>query len=358
MSSLTLELDPRSPIPLYHQIAEALRYRIATGAIPAGDTLPPLREAARLWSVNLHTVRSAYAALAEAGIVETRAPSGTLVLPESGGGAGRSGGHAAGGHAAGRTAASGAAGGRPDGRPGGDPRGARSRADSARHVIEEARARHGLSLDGLVRLLGGRGAPAERAASAAVHVVECSMSQSADLARQIGERWRVRAVPWPTDRPEPPRAHPVVATYFHYNDLRLRWPDRFPEIRFLAISPDPGLVGRLTPSAPRGRSARRSPVTALLLERDEPMLRNIAADLTQILHQGRIRLETRLIRKPSMILDGVGPRQPVLVSPRVWGELPESLREDPRVHEVRYVFQPADLEALGGEFGWPTRREE
>src|SRR5512144_2360549 len=85
MRKLTLELDPRSPIPLYHQIAETLRYRIATGTIEAGATLPPLREAARLWKVNLHTVRSAYTALAEAGVVVTRAPVGTVVLPGAGG---------------------------------------------------------------------------------------------------------------------------------------------------------------------------------------------------------------------------------------------------------------------------------
>jgi regulatory GntR family protein len=73
-------LDPASPVPLYHQLAEALRYRIATGALAPGTALPPLRAAARQWGVNLHTVRHAYAALASLGLVRTRAPHGTLVL--------------------------------------------------------------------------------------------------------------------------------------------------------------------------------------------------------------------------------------------------------------------------------------
>jgi hypothetical protein len=222
-------------------------------------------------------------------------------------------------------------------------------------MIEEARAHYGLSLPALLELLErGRG-PTSRTTPATVHVVECSMSQSADLARQIGERWRVRAVPWPIDRPEPPGNHPTVATYFHYNDLRLRWPDRFPGIRFLAISPDPGLVGRLLPEVPGKKSVRGARVTAVLCEREEPMLRNIAADLSRILPEGRIRLVTRLIRKPASILDHAGRHQPVLVSPRIWGDLPEPVREDPRVHEVRYVFQSADLEALGREFDWPAK---
>ena len=87
------------------------------------------------------------------------------------------------------------------------------------------------------------------------------------------------------------------------------------------------------------------------------MLRNIAADLSRILSQAKIRLVTRLIRKPASILGRAGPHQPVLVSPRVWGDLPEPVREDPRVHEVRYVFQSTDLEALGREFDWPAREE-
>ena len=326
---MKLQLDHDSPVPLYHQIAEALRYKIATGAIAVGATLPPLREAARLWKVNLHTVRSAYAHLAEAGVVATRAPSGTQVLPGAGAPAD----------------------------PGGRHGDARSRAEFAERVITEARTRYGLSLPGLIALLDRRHPSADRASQPIVHVAECSMSQSADLARQIGERWRVRAVPWPIDRAEPPGGHPIVATYFHYNDLRLRWPDRFPGVRFLAISPDPSLARALVPDAPRGQSARAPRVTAILCEREEPMLKNIAADLSRILPEGKVRLETRLIRKPKAILDRVGPNQPVLVSPRVWGDLPEAMREDPRVHEVRYLFHATDLEALGREFDWPARQE-
>src|SRR5262245_48034254 len=46
---MRLQLDPQSPVPLYHQLAESLRYRIATGALRPGQPLPPLREAARRW---------------------------------------------------------------------------------------------------------------------------------------------------------------------------------------------------------------------------------------------------------------------------------------------------------------------
>src|SRR3954451_5834848 len=77
---MVARLDPSSPIPLYHQLAEAVRAEIAAGTLEPGDRLPPLRVAADAWGVNLHTVRHAYRALAEAGLVRTTAPRGTVVL--------------------------------------------------------------------------------------------------------------------------------------------------------------------------------------------------------------------------------------------------------------------------------------
>jgi GntR family transcriptional regulator len=73
-------IDHQSAVPLYHQVAEAVRYRIATGELAPGRRLPSLRQAADLWGVNLHTVRRAYAELAEHGILASRSRSGTVVL--------------------------------------------------------------------------------------------------------------------------------------------------------------------------------------------------------------------------------------------------------------------------------------
>ncbi|NUS48333.1 MAG: GntR family transcriptional regulator, partial [Gemmatimonadaceae bacterium] len=68
---MTTRLNPSSPIPLYHQLAEAIRAEIAAGTLAPGDRLPPLRAGADVWGVNLHTVRHAYRALAESGLVRT-----------------------------------------------------------------------------------------------------------------------------------------------------------------------------------------------------------------------------------------------------------------------------------------------
>jgi putative molybdopterin biosynthesis protein len=64
---------------LYERIAAEILRRVAAGELRPGDRLPPIRQAAGEWGVNLNTVARAYAALAERGILETRAGGGTVV---------------------------------------------------------------------------------------------------------------------------------------------------------------------------------------------------------------------------------------------------------------------------------------
>jgi molybdate-binding protein/DNA-binding transcriptional regulator YhcF (GntR family) len=64
---------------LYERIAGEILRRVATGELRPGDRLPPVRQAAGVWGVNLNTVARAYSTLAERGILETRAGGGTFV---------------------------------------------------------------------------------------------------------------------------------------------------------------------------------------------------------------------------------------------------------------------------------------
>ena len=50
-------------MPLYLQIAESVRRRIAAGELAPGDRLPPVREMARQWGCTPGTVVRAYAEL-------------------------------------------------------------------------------------------------------------------------------------------------------------------------------------------------------------------------------------------------------------------------------------------------------
>jgi GntR family transcriptional regulator len=73
------QIDPRSPIPLYVQIADRLRVAIATGELGAGMALPSVRNLAAVIRVNPATVVQAYRELEFAGVVESRQGAGTFV---------------------------------------------------------------------------------------------------------------------------------------------------------------------------------------------------------------------------------------------------------------------------------------
>jgi GntR family transcriptional regulator len=72
-------IDPRSPTPLYAQIAEQLRVAIAAGELCPGKALPSVRQLAARLRLNPATVVQAYRDLEAAGFVELRQGAGTFV---------------------------------------------------------------------------------------------------------------------------------------------------------------------------------------------------------------------------------------------------------------------------------------
>ncbi|HEY5218222.1 MAG TPA: GntR family transcriptional regulator [Gemmatimonadaceae bacterium] len=72
-------LDPRSPVPLYAQIADHVRMAIASGELRQGETLPSVRQLSAQLRVNPATVVQAYRELEDDGFVATRHGAGTFV---------------------------------------------------------------------------------------------------------------------------------------------------------------------------------------------------------------------------------------------------------------------------------------
>jgi DNA-binding transcriptional regulator YhcF (GntR family) len=72
-------VDPRSPTPLYAQIASRLRVAIASRELRAGDGLPSVRQLAAKLRINPATVVQAYRELEVEGLVATRQGAGTVV---------------------------------------------------------------------------------------------------------------------------------------------------------------------------------------------------------------------------------------------------------------------------------------
>ncbi len=72
-------IDPRSPTPLYAQIATRIRVAVAAGEVRPGDALPSVRSLAQRLRVNPATVVQAYRELEMDGFVERRHGAGTFV---------------------------------------------------------------------------------------------------------------------------------------------------------------------------------------------------------------------------------------------------------------------------------------
>jgi GntR family transcriptional regulator len=72
-------IDPRSPTPLYEQIAGRIRVAIAAGELAEGAHLPSVRQLAATLRVNPATVVQAYRELEREGFVELRHGAGTFI---------------------------------------------------------------------------------------------------------------------------------------------------------------------------------------------------------------------------------------------------------------------------------------
>ena len=72
-------IDPRSPTPIYAQIAARVRIAVASGDLTTGDPLPSVRALAGTLRVNPATVVQAYRELERDGVVEMRQGSGTFI---------------------------------------------------------------------------------------------------------------------------------------------------------------------------------------------------------------------------------------------------------------------------------------
>jgi GntR family transcriptional regulator len=77
---MNLEIDFRSGIPIYLQVVERIKERIAVGRIKPGDQLPTVRSLALELRVNFNTIARSYRILDETGIISTQQGRGTYVM--------------------------------------------------------------------------------------------------------------------------------------------------------------------------------------------------------------------------------------------------------------------------------------
>jgi len=72
-------IDRKSPVPIYAQLKEQIKFAIETGQFLEGDRLPTVRQYAVDLMINLNTVRKVYGELEEDGYISTHQGKGTFV---------------------------------------------------------------------------------------------------------------------------------------------------------------------------------------------------------------------------------------------------------------------------------------
>ena len=80
---MKLTIDPTGAVPVSEQIAESVRFAIASGDLTPGERLPSVRGLARDILVNPNTVAKVYRDLERDGILRTRPGSGVFVAKGS-----------------------------------------------------------------------------------------------------------------------------------------------------------------------------------------------------------------------------------------------------------------------------------
>jgi len=75
-----IKIDRNSSVSVSEQLAEQLRYRIASGVFKVNDVLPATRSLAAQLGISFHTVRKAYQILVDEGILRSQRGSGYQVM--------------------------------------------------------------------------------------------------------------------------------------------------------------------------------------------------------------------------------------------------------------------------------------
>ncbi len=76
-------IDPKSAIPIYVQVIDQIRQRVAAGVLAPGDQLPSVRELASQLLINPNTVARIYRDLERDGLLETRRGQGTFIASDA-----------------------------------------------------------------------------------------------------------------------------------------------------------------------------------------------------------------------------------------------------------------------------------
>ncbi|MGA7615246.1 MAG: GntR family transcriptional regulator [Thermoanaerobaculia bacterium] len=313
-------MDPTRNDTRATRLVQHCTYMIATGKWRPGGRLPSIRAIRQEWGLNQSAVQSAYGALVEAGLVESRDRSGYFV------------------------------------RGGGEidhiSRHRRTLSRIRHRISEMVREESDLSLLGTLRYLTSL-EEIEQLQEPRVAFVECTRLQAESHAAEISERLQIPVVPLllremeRRRRPLPHHVETVLTSSFHFQKVKSILHSQPVRLAPVPIEVSPELHGRIIdPKKP-----------LVLLESEETMAADIARDSAAIL--GR-KPDVQIVDDPGPVLAlllGGGRRKRnapiVLLSPRLWGNLDETWRSHPNVLQVSFRIAATAWPRIAEECGLP-----
>jgi DNA-binding transcriptional regulator YhcF (GntR family) len=269
-------LRPDDPTPLFHQLANALRWEIGMGRLSVDTTLPTIHELADAVGVHYHTARRAYHQLAVDGVLVSRRGSGT-------------------------------------------------------------------------RLVASARAEAPIGPSRVPEVVECNLTEAAQLARQVRRRFGIATVARVIDGLPGTATAPVLTTTFHAAEVADRLGGTSSLVHALPVVLDPSSVDAVVE-----RMRRLNLHRLVVVERDVGTGDGLAKEIGK---QVGNRFVASVADPEWFHAAAPADDHLVLLSPRVWDAEPDSLHDLPNVMTVRFVFDEIALDAVARHHGWhPVER--
>ena len=271
-------------------------YKIATGKWSPGIKLPSLREAEKIWGVNRLTVLSAYRELEQIGLAKSRDRSGYYVS---------------------------------------DNTGNQDQISQLSVLYEKVKKMISKSTDAHLSYVFKYFeslAVSETKDHPNFAFLECTESQAADHANEIFQRLNVYVEPVCLkdngSTPEMPSSiKTLLTTGFHLKEVNELGRLTNKPVHLIPIEIDPAVLNRTHIEVNK----------ALIVELEDEMSTGIKHDL-QVLNP-EINIEHKLIRNIESnlltLLDD-SQYQLILLSPRIWGRAPLSVRRDKKIRLIRF----------------------
>ncbi len=139
----------------------------------------------------------------------------------------------------------------------------------------------------------------------------------------------------------------LFSTYFHFNDIRSKWPEQFHRITFVSISPSLKIRDDIERFC-----SDKGKITITVCDQSEEQSLAIHADLRQIFSQEKYGIKTAIVNEANELIHKSDGTTPLLFTPRVWSQLTEEEQSAPDVFKVVYQLNRKDLNYLGNRNMW------